>query len=79
MHTQASLTRIAFIGNYAPRRCGIATFTHDLHHAISMANPALETCIVAMTDDGRTYDYPEMAESRFTMRRSMNISGRPRS
>ena len=62
MQTQASLTRIAFIGNYAPRRCGIATFTHDLHHAISLANPALETSIVAMTDDGRTYDYPAIVQ-----------------
>ena len=52
------LQRVAFIGNYLPRRCGIATFTHDLHHAVSTARPDLETCVVAMTDAGRTYDYP---------------------
>ena len=22
--------KIAFVGNYLPRKCGIATFTHDL-------------------------------------------------
>ncbi len=62
MKTQASLTSIAFIGNYAPRRCGIATFTHDLHNAVSLASPALKTCVVAMTDDERDYDYPEIVQ-----------------
>jgi glycosyltransferase involved in cell wall biosynthesis len=52
------LRRIAFIGNHLPRRCGIATFTHDLHRAVSMARPELETCVVAMTNPGCTYDYP---------------------
>ncbi len=50
--------KIAFIGNYLPRRCGIATFTHDLHHAVSAARPDLGTSIVAMTDPDRTYAYP---------------------
>jgi glycosyltransferase involved in cell wall biosynthesis len=52
------LQRVALIGNYLPRRCGIATFTHDLHRAVSTARPDLETCVVAMTDPDRTYDYP---------------------
>src|SRR5580692_3144678 len=52
------LQRVAFIGNYLPRLCGIATFTHDLHRAVSTTRPDLETCVVAMTDADRTYDYP---------------------
>ena len=52
------LQRVAFIGNHLPRRCGIATFTHDLHRAVSTARPDLETCVVAMNDPGGTYDYP---------------------
>jgi glycosyltransferase involved in cell wall biosynthesis len=52
------LRRVAFIGNHLPRRCGIATFTHDLHLAVATARPDLDTCVVAMTDPGRTYDYP---------------------
>jgi glycosyltransferase involved in cell wall biosynthesis len=52
------LRRIAVIGNSLPRRCGIATFTTDLQQAISTSRPNLETCIVAMTDHGQTYDYP---------------------
>jgi glycosyltransferase involved in cell wall biosynthesis len=52
------LQRVAFIGNHLPRRCGIATFTHDLHRAISFDRLDLETGVVVMTDSGRTYDYP---------------------
>lgn len=52
------LQRIAFIGNHLPRRCGIATFTHDLHRAVSTARPDLQTCVVAMNDPGGIYDYP---------------------
>ena len=50
--------RLAFIGNALPRRCGIATFTTDLQQATAAARADLQTCIVAMTDSGQTYDYP---------------------
>ncbi len=52
------LSRLAFIGNSLPRRCGIATFTTDLQQAIAASRADLETCIVAMTDNGQAYDYP---------------------
>jgi glycosyltransferase involved in cell wall biosynthesis len=52
------LRRIAVIGNSLPRRCGIATFTTDLHRAISNSQPSLQARIVAMTDHNQTYDYP---------------------
>lgn len=29
-----SLSRVAFLGDYVPRRCGIASFTHDLCEAV---------------------------------------------
>ncbi len=64
-----SLRRVAFIGNYLPRRCGIATFTHDLHTAVVKAHPDLETSIVAMSDPGATYDYPPAV--RFQIRADM--------
>ncbi|TWU31389.1 glycosyltransferase family 4 protein [Novipirellula artificiosorum] len=41
--------RIAFVGNYLPRRCGIATFTHDLRCAIAQASEA--ECLVVPVDD----------------------------
>ncbi len=52
------LSRVAFIGNSLPRHCGIATFTTDLRQAVAACYPALDTCIVAMTDHGHQYDYP---------------------
>ena len=52
------LKRIAFIGNSLPRRCGIATFTTDLHRAVAQSSPDLETCMVAMNDHRNIYSYP---------------------
>jgi glycosyltransferase involved in cell wall biosynthesis len=52
------LSRVAFIGNSLPRRCGIATFTTDLQQAIAASSAQLKTSIVAMTDHGHAYDYP---------------------
>jgi glycosyltransferase involved in cell wall biosynthesis len=53
----SSASRIAFIGNSLPRRCGIATFTTDLQQAV--AGRSVGTSIVAMTDRDRFYAYPE--------------------
>lgn len=50
--------KIAFIGNSLPRRCGIATFTTDLQSAVQASLPTGEVSIVAMTDPGRSYEYP---------------------
>jgi len=49
------IRRIALIGNYPPRRCGIATFTHDVSSAIR--GTGLQVDIVAM-DDGMVEEYP---------------------
>lgn len=50
---------IALVGTALPRRCGIATFTTDLHAAIRATRRQPAVSIVAMTDDGQSYDYPE--------------------
>jgi len=60
------LKRVAFIGNSLPRRCGIATFTTDLHKAVLSSDSQIDACVVAMNDDRRTYDYPP--EVRFHIR-----------
>ena len=54
------IQRIAFVGNALPRRCGIATFTTDLRNAVASVRPDLQASIIAMTDNGRAYDYPAM-------------------
>ncbi len=52
------LARIAFLGNYLPRRCGIATFTTDLCQAISAQAPEAECFSIAMNDTRDGYAYP---------------------
>jgi glycosyltransferase involved in cell wall biosynthesis len=52
--------RIAIVGNYLPRICGIATFTSDLSEALANKLPNPENVIaVAMDDIEEGYDYPE--------------------
>lgn len=63
------IQRVAFVGNHLPRRCGIATFTHDLHRAVSETVPSLETFVVATTDPEFEYAYPQ--EVRFEIRQEM--------
>lgn len=63
------IRRIAFVGNHLPRRCGIATFTHELHRAVSKVSPNLETFVVATTDPEFEYAYPQ--EVRFEIRQDM--------
>ncbi len=46
------LSRIALIGNFPPRRCGIATFTADTRDALVGAQPGLAVDVYAM-DDGQ--------------------------
>jgi glycosyltransferase involved in cell wall biosynthesis len=50
--------RIAFLGGYSPRQCGIATFTHDLFQAVNCAARGAETWVAAVTDHPGGYDYP---------------------
>ena len=57
----APISRLAFIGNSLPRRCGIATFTTDLQQAIASRSPA-RSAIVAMNDQGRAYEYPQVVQ-----------------
>lgn len=52
------LRRIAFLGNYLPRLCGIATFTSDLCEAVSAAMPEAECYAGAMNDRPEGYAYP---------------------
>jgi len=50
--------RIAFVGGYQPRRCGIATFTHDVCEAVAMAVPTAECIAGAVNDKVLGYGYP---------------------
>ncbi|NNC90088.1 MAG: glycosyltransferase [Akkermansiaceae bacterium] len=50
--------RIAFLGDYPPRQCGIATFTQDLCEAVSGAAPDSDCFVVAVNDRAEGYKYP---------------------
>src|SRR5258707_8182476 len=50
--------KIAIIGSYLPRRCGIATFSADLLGSMRTAAPETELWSVAMNDIPLGYDYP---------------------
>ena len=62
----ASIKRIAFIGNYSPRQCGIATFTTDLCEAIAAQYPATSCIAVPVNDIEAGYAYPERVRFELT-------------
>ncbi|MEO6286555.1 MAG: glycosyltransferase family 4 protein [Dyadobacter sp.] len=61
--------KIAFIGTFPPRECGIGTFTRNLVDsmvgAVSSEGPN-KGIVVAMDDNGQHYDYPK--EVKLTIR-----------
>ena len=62
MHTATAMSdfrKIAFIGNYLPRKCGIATFTGDLRNAVQNALPNGACPVVSVSDRSEGYDYPD--------------------
>jgi len=54
-----SIKKVAFIGNYLPRQCGIATFTTDLCESFASSNPGVQCFAVPITDIEEGYQYPE--------------------
>jgi glycosyltransferase involved in cell wall biosynthesis len=57
VETTKAISRIALLGNYPPRRCGIATFTADLANALLKLDQAPVVDVIAMNDRA-TYNYP---------------------
>ncbi len=58
MAESGDLAKVAFLGDYLPRKCGIATFTTDLRCAIATAFPELQCPVVPVNDTEDGYDYP---------------------
>ena len=52
-------SRIAVIGNYLPRHCGIATFTTDLCSAIAAEYGTARLLALPVNDTEEGYDYPD--------------------
>src|SRR4030066_261966 len=63
--THSTINRIAFIGNYLSRQCGIATFTTDLCEAIASENNETTCIALPVNDTEAGYAYP--ARVRFEL------------
>ncbi len=65
MINNSDIRKISFVGNYLPRKCGIATFTHDMYHSIAKRFAEAECFVVPVNDQVEGYNYPP--EVRFEM------------
>jgi glycosyltransferase involved in cell wall biosynthesis len=63
MQPASAIQKVAFLGDYLPRKCGIATFTTDLRCAVAAEFPEMKCLVVPVNDLPSGYNYP--AEVRF--------------
>ncbi len=50
--------KTAFLGTYLPRKCGIATFTHDLRQSVAAQSAPGDCPVIAVTQRGANHGYP---------------------
>ncbi len=60
METESKIRKVAFFGDYLPRRCGIATFTADLLTAVAAVHPESQCFAVPVNDIEGGYEYPDV-------------------
>ncbi|HAH04966.1 MAG TPA: glycosyl transferase family 1 [Elusimicrobia bacterium] len=58
MKSRPEIRKIAFVGNYPPRLCGIASFTADLCTSVAAQFPKAQCFVVPVNDIAGGYDYP---------------------
>ena len=63
MQSASEIRKLAFIGDYLPRKCGIATFTADLYSSVASQYDKTQCFVVPINDIEEGYDYPK--EVRF--------------
>ena len=61
-----TINRIAFIGNYLPRQCGIATFTADLCESIAAEFSETQCFALPVNDIEEGYPYPPRVRFELT-------------
>ena len=64
--TDSIIKRIAFIGNYLPRRCGIATFTTDLCEAVAVETEGTTCIALPVNDTAAGYEYSDRVRFELT-------------
>ncbi len=60
MPSTSEIRKIAFLGDYLPRKCGIATFTSDLLTAVAAEYPQMECFAVPVNDREGGYEYTDV-------------------
>lgn len=60
---ESKIRKVGFLGDYLPRKCGIATFTTDLLSAVAAEHPQCQCFAVPVNDIEGGYEYPD--EVRF--------------
>src|SRR5262245_50936387 len=55
---QTEIRKVAFLGDYLPRKCGIATFTSDLCGSIASQCSGIRCFVVPVNDLECGYEYP---------------------
>jgi glycosyltransferase involved in cell wall biosynthesis len=58
MAVPGGMDHIALIGNFLPRKCGLATFTTDTYQALQQRYPDLRVDVYAMDDRPGLHAYP---------------------
>jgi len=53
-----SIGHVALLGNFLPRKCGLATYTTDTYHALAARFPEMRVDVYAMDDHPGRYAYP---------------------
>jgi len=53
-----TVRKVAFVGNFPPRKCGIASFTADILAATAAAHPNSQCIAVSVNDGHDRYEYP---------------------
>jgi glycosyltransferase involved in cell wall biosynthesis len=61
----SDVQKIAFVGDYFPRKCGIATFTQDIRNAVVGEYPAAMGLVVPVNDVEGGYEYPPEVRFEF--------------
>ena len=57
MENSSNTKHIAFLGDYVPRRCGIATFTADICESVAAEFPLAQCIVGSVNDRPEGYDY----------------------
>jgi glycosyltransferase involved in cell wall biosynthesis len=65
MPHDVEIRKAAFVGDYVPRKCGIATFTHDLATSVRQQYPRVECVIVPVNNVPGGYAYPPEVRFEF--------------